>query len=54
MSENIYFKGSVQRNVTGVMSRLKKPCRKAITGKISFRNFKDCHHERRIKPVSAS
>jgi hypothetical protein len=45
----------VQRDVTGIEIGLKKSILKSyITGKIILLNLKECHHERSIKPVSAS
>jgi hypothetical protein len=45
-------KGSVQRDVTGVKSSLKKSMLKSyISGKIFIQNLKDRHHKKSIKSV---
>jgi hypothetical protein len=48
-------KGSVQQDLSWLETGLNKSVQKSyITRKISFGNLKECHHERSIKPVSAS
>ncbi len=49
------FKGIVQRDLTGVETRLKRSIlMDYIVAKFSFRILKEHHHERSIKSVSAS
>jgi hypothetical protein len=55
MSAFLSFKRGVQQDVKRNESKLKQSVLKSyITRKIYFQNLKDCHHERSIKPVSAS
>jgi hypothetical protein len=52
---SVLFKGIVQRNLTGVETRLKKSALLShYTAQVPFLILKGHHCERSIKPVSAS